>query len=634
MSKRELSRLIGTADIEGSRPKRRRDAAGPPDSSPEVNVIMSEPGEEASRQNGSSEYAGGRSVKEQGLHLLQTVKEAKANDGRLLATAFLTKPPRKVYPDYYQIIQKPIALDDIKKLLDIGSYSSPQAVRADFELLFNNALEYNMKDSVIWKDAKDMLKLVQKTYEQFAPLPEPDGASDDDEKRGKSKTPSLNRMIKSRLQKLVEKTDKDGRTMSTEFMELPNKKQWAIYYKQIKKPQCLENIFRKIKRKEYHSAAAFASDVELVFSNAMTFNQDHTVIWEDALALRDYFRQLMADLPPPHNLLEYSINKVITNKIKIKPPVAPSTVQSEFMSSKPEPSTSTLLLRVPAANTAAAKSSQPAPTQSKTKPTPVSTTPAAPYTTASASITPATTAPVKTPVAPQLQRPTQQPPAAVSQPTKSDSATPQPVAAAQTATYTYSHYYQPAATPAQAPSATPTVPPTSKITPALLNSRAPTPIHPNHQIKFVKVRIQPQGRLFWLDHREGVKTWVVRLGPGETGVQVDDLVFMGDEDGDETSDEEEEDLKQEEEDDMDVDGSASSPKNGKARKGKPAIRRSQRTAAKVEEVLLKLNGTAVKEKEDTTRQWDVSLPVGSNILEVGEKGGLMWKVHIERIADL
>lgn len=150
----------------------------------------------------------------------------------------------------------------------------------------------------------------------------------------------------------------------------------------------------------------------------------------------------------------------------------------------------------------------------------------------------------------------------------------------------------------------------------------------------------------------------MRLAPGETGLHVDDLVFAGDEDGEESTDEEEEEeLKQEEEDDdMEVDGSTSSPKNGKTRKGKPAVRRSQRAAAvttrttrstvaknkvqekqkeaeKVEEVLLKLNGVAVKEKEDTMRQWNVNLPIGSNILEVGEKGGLMWKVYVERIAD-
>ncbi len=77
--------------------------------------------------------------------------------GRLLATVFLTKPPRKIYQDYYQLIQRPIALDDIKKRLDTNAYHSTEAVRADFELLFNNALEYNMKDSIIWKDAGDML---------------------------------------------------------------------------------------------------------------------------------------------------------------------------------------------------------------------------------------------------------------------------------------------------------------------------------------------------------------------------------------------------------------------------------------------------------------------------------------------
>jgi hypothetical protein len=140
----------------------------------------------------------------------------------------LTKPPRKVYPDYYQIIKKPIALDDIKKRLDADAYYSIQAVHADFELMFNNALEYNMKDSVIWTDAKDMLvsifrvsdsdsstystffqKLVQKIYETLVPHAEVEDGSDDDEKKGKSKGPSLNRLIKARLQKLVEKTDRE-----------------------------------------------------------------------------------------------------------------------------------------------------------------------------------------------------------------------------------------------------------------------------------------------------------------------------------------------------------------------------------------------------------------------------------------
>lgn len=43
---------------------------------------------------------------------------------------------------------------------------------------------------------------------------------------------------------------------------------------------------KKLKRKEYHTPTDFANDVELVFSNALEFNQEHTDIWEDALVLR------------------------------------------------------------------------------------------------------------------------------------------------------------------------------------------------------------------------------------------------------------------------------------------------------------------------------------------------------------
>jgi hypothetical protein len=50
---------------------------------------------------------------------------------------------------------------------------------------------------------------MQKTYEKLAPSEGVEEGSDEDEKKGKSKGPSLYRMIKSRLQKLIEKTDKE-----------------------------------------------------------------------------------------------------------------------------------------------------------------------------------------------------------------------------------------------------------------------------------------------------------------------------------------------------------------------------------------------------------------------------------------
>jgi hypothetical protein len=68
----------------------------------------------------------------------------------------MRKPPKRLYPDYYQIIEQPIALEDIKKQLDTGLYQSLEGVKHDLDLCFANAKKYNMKDSEIWKDAKHL----------------------------------------------------------------------------------------------------------------------------------------------------------------------------------------------------------------------------------------------------------------------------------------------------------------------------------------------------------------------------------------------------------------------------------------------------------------------------------------------
>jgi hypothetical protein len=43
---------------------------------------------------------------------------------------------------------------------------------------------------------------------------------------------------------------------------------------------------KKIKRKEYPSSNDFAADIELVFSNALAFNEDHSAVWEAAINLK------------------------------------------------------------------------------------------------------------------------------------------------------------------------------------------------------------------------------------------------------------------------------------------------------------------------------------------------------------
>ena len=65
-------------------------------------------------------------------------------------------PSKRQYPDYYEQIKRPIALDDIKKRLESGQYAFFEEVRTDFEQCFKNAKKYNIKESQIWRDAKHL----------------------------------------------------------------------------------------------------------------------------------------------------------------------------------------------------------------------------------------------------------------------------------------------------------------------------------------------------------------------------------------------------------------------------------------------------------------------------------------------
>ena len=66
---------------------------------------------------------------------------------------------------------------------------------------------------------------------------------------------------------------------------------------------------KRIKRKEYQNSSDFAADVELVFSNALTFNQDETLIWQDAMALRvTFIRNIHLSIPELFSLVYRSIS--------------------------------------------------------------------------------------------------------------------------------------------------------------------------------------------------------------------------------------------------------------------------------------------------------------------------------------
>ncbi|KAJ7269404.1 Bromodomain-containing protein [Mycena haematopus] len=602
-----------SGDAEAARAKRRKEM-GVPGSSSDVDITAV----------GNEERAKSRvvDVREQGMKLWQTVKDAVNKEGRSLSIDFVRKPSKKLYPDYYTFIQYPIALEDIKKQLESNFYPTLEAVRQDFELCFENAKSYNMKDSIIWRDAKDLLKLTNKTYHKMVP------SEEEGEPTGKK--PSLHRLAKTRLAKIIAKTDDDGRILSEMFIELPPKKEWPSYYQLIKQPRCLEAIMKKVKQKEYYTMVDFADDVELVFSNAMDFNQDHTQIWEDALALQTMFRELMSDLPPAFAVARYQ--KSLNPKIKIKMPAA--TVIAGPSSSPPN--ATLVVLRVPTTvkTSTPVMASVPLPTPAlPPKASTASPAPSLNMLPNSNSIPSSNTIQV----APQPPPP----PATFINTTTPTFGAHYPHAAYRAGTTTPS---VPVTAPAPAPAPVP-VKPTPAKNMSVSNSPAPPPIHPSHMLKGVSLMTEPCKRPFMLDHRDGVKTWAMRLGSGERALSVSDVTYMGaeEEDSSEDSEEEEEEGSEEEEPE---DAPA---KNGKKKiKGKgrgrgkskaataaakalQAARAAKREARKIGEVQVKLNGNMVPHQTDDPGQWMVDLKAGVNLLEVGEKGGLVWKVYAERL---
>ncbi|KAG8931931.1 hypothetical protein FRC02_001953 [Tulasnella sp. 418] len=288
---------------------------------------LSDPNDDNGSTAGSDDQPTEQEVSELGQRLWNTIKNAKDDNGRHMATDFLELPSKRKYPEYYKVIKRPISLEEIKTKLLSYEYKSLSSVKADFDLMFKNAKHFNEKNSGIWLDAQNLHNLVAREYTILTGASNAhDNPSDDEDgdeytdnakssKGKKARSNPLITTIKTRLGKLLKKKDPSGRSYSDAFIELPSKKEWAIYYEVIKKPISFDIIEKKLNRGHYDSVQAFINDVELMFSNAFEFNEEHSPIWEDAKYLQDQFRELMADLITPATASNTAGGSV---KIKLK----------------------------------------------------------------------------------------------------------------------------------------------------------------------------------------------------------------------------------------------------------------------------------------------------------------------------
>ncbi|KAL8951687.1 MAG: hypothetical protein Q9222_002367 [Ikaeria aurantiellina] len=138
----------------------------------------------------------------------------------------------------------------------------------------------------------------------MAAITKRDGISKDDSQKGadtdlrkkRGRPPRVDTPMEARIKavlKGIRKFKNDmGQIMIHQFEKLPDKAAMPEYYQEVKEPIAIEIIKRKQKRKKYQSVDHFMRDIDTMFNNAKSYNQDESQIHKDAVLLQTEARTL------------------------------------------------------------------------------------------------------------------------------------------------------------------------------------------------------------------------------------------------------------------------------------------------------------------------------------------------------
>ncbi|KZT64027.1 hypothetical protein DAEQUDRAFT_733167 [Daedalea quercina L-15889] len=79
---------------------------------------------------------------------------------------------------------------------------------------------------------------------------------------------------------------RNKRRLADMFMDLPDKAAWAEYYEIIPQPRCLKGIQTSLAKNKYKDPLDVFTDLDLVFLNALYYNEDSSQIANDAATLK------------------------------------------------------------------------------------------------------------------------------------------------------------------------------------------------------------------------------------------------------------------------------------------------------------------------------------------------------------
>ncbi|KAL7613735.1 hypothetical protein Lser_V15G04832 [Lactuca serriola] len=70
-------------------------------------------------------------------------------------------------PDYHEIIKQPMDFGTVRRKLDEGLYSNLEELEADVYLICSNAMQYNSSDTIYFRQARSILELAKRDFENL-----------------------------------------------------------------------------------------------------------------------------------------------------------------------------------------------------------------------------------------------------------------------------------------------------------------------------------------------------------------------------------------------------------------------------------------------------------------------------------
>lgn len=197
--------------------------------------------------------------------------------GRQLSSIFMKLPSKTDYPDYYEVIKKPIDLDKIGIRLKNGQYETLEDVLADFVLMFDNACKYNEPDSQIYKDALVLQHVALQTKLELA---EADASGLPDVKA------FVQDLLTNLFTSLYNHQDEEGRCYSDSINELSDSALESSGAALAVKPLTFDTVKKNLDKGRYRRLDRFQQDIFAIFDRVRALSRTDSQAFEDSAELQ------------------------------------------------------------------------------------------------------------------------------------------------------------------------------------------------------------------------------------------------------------------------------------------------------------------------------------------------------------